>query len=156
MKLRREFHIPSDRQGRLQVLSSGGGTQSNCLIVLIARGLIPMPDIIVMADTEREASEVFDYQAKYIKPICDEIGLEYAIVKKSDWTDADITYGSNETVLPPFYTEYSGRNKKGEANKQPGYCSDKWKKVTIHRFLNSRYGEAELARRGYVDRHELR
>ena len=149
MKLRRQFIIPRDRRNRLQVLSSGGGTQSNCMIVLVAMGLIPKPDLIAMVDTEREASNVFDFQRKYILPICEKIGVEYVIVKKSDFTDCDITYKSDsETVLPAFFTEYDGRKPDGTCNKQPGFCSDKWKKDPLHRYLNRRFGEKELTKRG--------
>lgn len=147
MRLRREFKIPEQRKNRLQVMSSGGGTQSNCMIVLIAKGLLPMPDIVVMADTEREASEVFEYQNDYMKPICEKIGLEYVIVKKSDWVKEDIEDG-NGTILPPFFTEYNGRKPNGDTNKQPGFCSDKWKTAPIRRYLNDRYGEKVLTGSG--------
>ena len=141
MKLKRQF-IP--RAERLQVLSSGGGTQSNCMIILAAQGLIPKPDLIVMADTEYEASNVFEYQRKYIQPICDQMGVEYVIIKKSDWTQHDITFGDSDTVLPPFFTEFKGRAPDGTIGKQPGFCSDKWKREPIQRYLNNRYGEKEL------------
>lgn len=145
MKLKRQF-VPRDN--RIQILSSGGGTQSNCMIVLAFQGLIPKPDLIVMADTEREASNVFEYQKKYMQPICDQMGVEYVIIKKSDWTQHDITFGDSDTVLPPFFTEFEGRAKDGTIGKQPGFCSDKWKREPIQRYLNHRYGEKELTAKG--------
>jgi len=147
MKLRREFKTNPDR---LQVISSGGGTQSNAMIVLCCMGALPKPDLIVMADTEREASNVFDYQKKYIQPLCDEMGIDYVIVKKSDWTKNDITTPSDdECVLPPFFSTLNGRGKDGGCyGKQPGFCSDKWKAEPLRRYLNDRYGERELTRRG--------
>ncbi|MDE1328481.1 hypothetical protein [Vibrio aestuarianus] len=144
--LRRQFK-PNTK--RLQVLSSGGGTQSICMIVLIYLGAIPKPDIVVMADTEREASNVFEYHEKYIKPLCDEIGLEFVIIKKSDWVKNDITLASDdESVLPGFFTEFNGRDSKGELGKQPGFCSSHWKVEPIRKYLNERYGEKELTKRG--------
>ncbi len=149
MKLKREFIIPENRRNRLQVLSSGGGTQSNCMIVLIAMGALPKPDLIVMADTEYEASNVFCYQKDYIQPICERMGVEYVIVRRSDWTDADVRFKANsDTTLPAFFTEYEGRDIDGRCGKQPGFCSDKWKKDPIHRYLNDRYGKNELSGRG--------
>jgi len=119
------------------------------MIVLAAMGVMPKPDLIVMADTEYEASNVFEYQRKHIQPICDKMGVEYVIVKKSDYTDADITFKpGSDTVLPAFFTEFEGRNERGECGKQPGFCSDKWKKDPIHRYLNERFGKDELDRRG--------
>ena len=151
MKLLRPFIIKENRKSRLQVLSSGGGTQSSCIIVLIAMGALPKPDLVLMSNTEREASNVFDYQKEFIKPICDAIGLEYVIVDKSDFTDSDITYISkdgDETTLPPFFTEYNGRNPDGTVGKQAGFCSSKWKSDVLNRYLNNRYGEKELTERG--------
>jgi len=151
MKLARPFKIKEDRKGRLQVLSSGGGTQSNCMIVLIAMGALPKPDLVLMSNTEREASNVFEYQKEFIKPICDKIGLEYVIVDKSDFTDVDVTYISkdgDETTLPPFFTEYNGRDKNDLCSKQAGFCSSKWKSDVLNRYLNDRYGEKELTKRG--------
>lgn len=149
MKLRRPFLIPEKRAERLQVLSSGGGTQSNCMIVLAAMGALPKPDLIILADTEREASNVFTYQKEHIATICESMGVEYVIVKKSEYTDFDIVSPNNdECVLPPFFTEYEGRDINGLCGKQPGFCSGKWKTDPIQRYLNSRYGEKELTKRG--------
>lgn len=146
MTLRRNF-IPNSE--RLQVLSSGGGTQSICMIVLIYLGALPKPDLIVMADTEREASNVFDYHFQHIKPLCDEMGVEFVVVAKSDWTKNDICLDSNdETVLTGFFTEFNGRNPNGELSKQPGFCSSHWKVEPIRKYLNHRFGEKELTKRG--------
>lgn len=149
MELRRKFEIPADRSNRLQVLSSGGGTQSNCMIVLAYLGVIPKPDLILMADTEREASNVFSYQYKHMLPLCDAMGIEYVIIKKSDFTQSDITYKNNgEDTLPPFFTEINGKDKNDLCGKQPGFCSDKWKREPLHKYLNQRYGEKALTKRG--------
>ncbi|EHJ9981337.1 hypothetical protein KB976_000357 [Vibrio parahaemolyticus] len=146
LKSRRTFK-PNER--RFNVISSGGGTQSNAMIVLCYLGYLPKPDMIVMSDTEREMANVFDYQKKYIQPLCDEMGVEYNIVKKSDYTKEDITLNSDdEVVLPPFYTEYNGRNEKNLCSKQPSWCSGKWKTDVIRRFLNDRTNKKFLDKIG--------
>lgn len=146
-KLKREF-VP--REGRLQVLSNGGGTQSTCMIVLAANGVIPKPDIVIIADTEREFSPVWDYQEKYVKPLCKSAGMEYVRVPKSDFSDADLVYdGDEQSVLMPMFSSFNGTNADGRpAGKQPGFCSSHWKAKVIQRYLNARYGELELTRRG--------
>ncbi|MGY2573177.1 hypothetical protein [Vibrio sp. C8] len=146
LELRRKF-IP--RSKRLQVVSSGGGTQSICMVVLIYQGALPKPDLIVMADTEREASNVFEYHETYIKPLCDEMGIEFVIVPKSDWVKNDISLASDDdTVLPAFFTEFNGRDKNGMLGKQPGFCSSHWKVEPIRKYLNHRFGEKALTKRG--------
>ncbi|MEZ9892627.1 hypothetical protein AB4356_09620 [Vibrio lentus] len=129
---------------RVNILSSGGGTQSNATIVLISQGKLPKPDLIIMSDTEREMSEVFDYQKKYIKPICDDMGVDYIIVPKSEYTKNDITDVKGNNVLPPVFTEWNGRDDYGLCGKQPGFCSDKWKKDIVRRVCNERFPKSQF------------
>lgn len=137
------------RPERFNVLSSGGGTQSNAIICLIHAGVIPKPDIIVMSDTEREASNVFEYQRKYIAPLCEEMGVEYQIIPKSRYATYDLIGSDEDAPLPGYFTEYEGRDIRGQCSgKQPAFCSIKWKTEVIHRYLNERYGEKYLTERG--------
>lgn len=134
---------------RMNVFSSGGGTQSNAIICLIHAGIIPKPDIIVMSDTEREASNVFDYQRKYIAPLCEEIGVEYHIIPKSKYATYDLVGSNEDEPLPGYFSTRNGRDKNGLClGKKPAFCSDKWKREVIQRFLNDRYGEKNLTKRG--------
>ncbi|CQJ66201.1 hypothetical protein [Yersinia enterocolitica] len=134
---------------RLNVLSSGGGTQSNAIICMIHAGTLPKPDIIVMSDTEREASNVFEFQRKHIANLCEDIGVEYHIIPKSNYATYDIVGPNPDAPLPGYFTEYNGRDVNGNCGgKQPAFCSEKWKKEVIHRFLNERYGEQYLTQRG--------
>ncbi len=143
---RRQFKY---RPERLNVLSSGGGTQSNAIICMIHAGLLPKPDLIVMSNTMREASNVFEYQKEYIAPLCRDMGVEYQIIDKSRYATYDISGPDPESPLPGYFTEYNGRNKNGLcAGKQPTFCSDKWKKEVVQRYLNCRFGEDELTKRG--------
>ena len=120
------------------------------MILLIKMGLLPKPDLIAMVDTEREASNVFDYQREHIAPICEDIGVEYVIIKKSEFTQNDVSLASDpDAILPGFFTEIKGRTADGRTNgKQPGYCSVKWKVEPLQRYLNNRFGERELTKRG--------
>ncbi|EPZ7023450.1 hypothetical protein ACXPJX_000302 [Serratia marcescens] len=143
---RRQFkHNPA----RFNVLSSGGGTQSNAIICLIHAGVLPKPDVIVMSDTEREASNVFAYQAKHIKALCDEVGIEYHIVPKSLYATYDIVGPDEDEPLPGYFSTRNGRDKDGWCTgKKPTFCSVKWKQEVVQRFLNDRYGEKYLTARG--------
>ncbi|WP_392562537.1 hypothetical protein RHO12_03375 [Orbus sturtevantii] len=141
----RQFKYNPDR---LNVDSSGGGTQSNALICMMHAGIIPKSDIIVMSDTEREASNVFEYQKKYIQPLCDDMDVEYVIIPKSKYATFDL-YSSNGDVLPGYYSVANGRNNNGYCTgKKPAFCSDKWKREVIQRYLNERFGQKYLTERG--------
>jgi len=134
---------------RFNVFSSGGGTQSNAIICLIHAGVLPKPDVIVMSDTEREASNVFEFQRKYMAPLCKEIGVDYHIVSKTQYATYDLVGPDPDTPLPGYFTEWNGRSKSGDcAGKQPTFCSVKWKTEVIQRFLNEQYGEKYLTDRG--------
>lgn len=128
----RQFKINPDR---FNVLSNGGGTQSNATICLIHAGILPKPDAIVMADTEREMPNVFEYQRKYILPLVDEMGIPFVVAKKSDFTDWDL-YDKRGEPLPGFFTERNGRKSNDDCNKKPAYCSSKWKTEVSRKFLN--------------------
>lgn len=53
---------------RFQVWSSGGGTQSSAIAVLILKGLLPRPDAAVIADTGRENPETWEYLGNIVNP----------------------------------------------------------------------------------------
>lgn len=137
----REFKYNPDR---LNVMSSGGGTQSNALICMMHAGIIPKSDIIVMSDTEREASNVFEYQRKYIQPLCDDMGVKYEIIPKSRYATYDL-YATNGDILPGYFSISNGRDKNGYCTgKKPAFCSDKWKREVVQRYLNEIDEEGNL------------
>lgn len=125
--------------GRKQLWSSGGGTQSTAIAVLIAQGKLPKPDIAVMSDTGREHTPVFEYLERYVKPMLESVGVEVHVVQKSDFIDFDLCSGKDgDTVLPPFFSRW-GKSEHEELARQPSYCSDKWKTTVVRRFVNSKF-----------------
>ncbi|CAI2005946.1 Uncharacterised protein [Serratia marcescens] len=119
------------------------------MICLIHAGVLPKPDVIVMSDTEREASNVFAYQAKHIKALCDEVGIEYHIVPKSLYATYDIVGPDEDEPLPGYFSTRNGRDANGWCTgKKPTFCSVKWKQEVVQRFLNDKYGEKFLTARG--------
>ena len=103
------------------VWSYGGGTQSIAIAVLIAQGKLPRPDLIVIADTSREASETWEYTDRWIRPM---LGQEIHIAPHSLVT-RDL-YSSGGKLLLGAYTE------KGRF---PFYCSSEWKQRVVRRWM---------------------
>jgi hypothetical protein len=108
------------------VLNFGGGRQTVAICVLIAKGVLPRPDMIVMADTGRENQSTWDYLEEHLKPFLSSYDLFVQIAPKSLAT-VDI-YGHNGQLLLPVYTE---------TGKFRAFCSGEWKRSVVDRFLRT-------------------
>ncbi len=122
-----------------EILSSGGGTQSACIVALIVQRRLPKPDGAAIVDTEREHGGVWEYHDSVIIPALASIGVEIHRIKKSDFATVDIwSKGKGGTVLPVFV--------KG-AGKAPTHCSNEWKQRVLNRFWRSKGIETNRQRR---------
>ncbi len=107
-----------------QVLSYGGGVQTVAMCLLVARGVLPRPDRIVMADTGREVQSTFDYLDAFVRPLMRKHGLTVEVVSH-DLATVDL-YGKNGDLLMPVFTA---------TGKLPTFCSNEWKQRPIQRYL---------------------
>lgn len=109
------------------VWSYGGGTQSIAIALLVASGRLPKPDMVVFADTSREATETFEYSEKYVSPLLRSIGLAIEVASH-DLSVVDL-YGkkSGELLIPAY-------SKNG---KLPTFCSVEWKMRVIRRYIRA-------------------
>lgn len=105
--------------------SYGGGVQSCAIAVLIAQGLLPKPELVVMADTSREATETWEYTETHIGPLFDRLGMELNIIPHTLAT-VDL-YGTKGDALLPAYTADG-------AGKLPTFCSVEWKQRVVRRW----------------------
>jgi hypothetical protein len=106
------------------VLSYGGGRQTVAICVLIARGLLPRPDRVVMADTGRENPMTWSYLAAHVRPLLAPLGLDVEVAPHSLAT-VDL-YAHNGDLLLPVHSA---------TGKLPGFCSDEWKRRVVERYL---------------------
>jgi len=128
-----------NESNRIQVWSSGGGTQSTAIAVLICMGELK-PDVAVIVDTEREASETWEYLDKWVMPTLANVGITLHRVPKSQFATVDLWGGKNkDDLLIPAFTDESG-----EIGKLSTYCSGEWKKRVVRRFLNTLYPKGTL------------
>jgi len=112
------------KHGDAQILSYGGGRQTVAICCLIAKGALPRPDRVVMADTGREAATTWAYLASHVRPLLATVGLEVEIAPHS-LAKVDL-HGHNGDLLLPAYTE---------SGKLPGWCSGEWKRDVVNRHL---------------------
>ena len=100
----------------------GGGRQTVAMCIMIAKGILPRPNVITMADTAREMPTTWDYLNKYTQPLMQSLGLEIEIASH-DLATVD-THSHRGTLLLPVYTP---------TGKFSSYCSGEWKRDVVER-----------------------
>lgn len=125
-----------------EVWSCGGGTQSAAIAALIVQGELPKPDLAVIADTGREASETWRFYEEILRPALRGVGVELVRLKHSfepsgctglgrGWNTVDIFSGRNkDTIIMPMFTD-----KRGQPGMLPKYCSNEWKNRPVQRYI---------------------
>ncbi len=122
-----------------EIFSSGGGTQSTAIAVLIIKGILPKPDMVVIADTGRECSETWRYLDAIVKPALLEVGVEVYRVGR-EWFNMpvhrkDYLSHNGNTLLIGAWTSLTGK-----PGKLTGFCSVTWKSKSIDRYLSRQHG----------------
>ena len=113
--------------GRFQIWSSGGGTQSTAIAVLILQGKLPKPDYAFIADTGRETGETWDYLECVTNPALAGIGLTVERLVPPQMPD--IFNAKGTLLIPAFFT--------GNA-KASNFCSSYWKRDFVKRIAVER------------------
>ena len=129
-----------------EVWSCGGGTQSAAIAALIVRGDLPPPDLSVIADTGREASETWRYFEDVLRPELMAVGVDLVRLEHSfhvpdmvkdpikQWNTVDIYSGKDKnTIVMPMFTK-----KTGIPGKLPKYCSNEWKTRPVDRYIREK------------------
>ena len=116
------------------ILSYGGGRQTVAICVLIARGLWPKPDRIVIADTGRENPMTWAYLSAHVRPLLALLGLTVEIAPHS-LSMVDM-YAHNGDLLLPVFTQ---------TGKLPTFCSNEWKSRVVTRYLSGEGIDEELS-----------
>lgn len=121
---------------KIEVFSSGGGTQSCAIAALIVQGRLPKPDFAVIADTTLERSTTWTYLEQYVAPALASVGVQMHRVCKSDYAyKHDGVFNGKGTLLIPAYT-----NQSGTPGKMSGFCSKWWKSEARNNWLRRVHG----------------
>ena len=117
-----------------RVWSCGGGTQSAAIGALIVLGRLDKPDLAVIADTGREASETWRYFDAVLSPELQRVGVTIHRVPHSyegdGYNTVDIFSGADgKTIVIPMHTDKSGK-----PGILPKFCSTEWKTRPVQRF----------------------
>jgi hypothetical protein len=120
----------TDKEGRVQVWSCGGGTQSVAIGVLIAQGKIQKPDFAAIMDTHYEMPSTWDYLENHLNPFLKKhAGFEVERVSCREWGGRDI---SEQAIYLPMFAD------QGRVRYQ-GVCSREWKRDALRRYLSDSF-----------------
>lgn len=122
------------------IWSSGGGTQSTAIAVMILTGKLPKPDLAIIADTGYELSSTWEYMERYTVPALDQIGLKLHRVASKDYATVGL-HSAKGKLLVPAYTR---DNADGSVGKLPTYCSSEWKGRVVQRFAREHFPKTKL------------
>jgi len=117
----------SEQKKDAVVFNYGGGRQTVAMCIMIAKGVLPKPDAIIMADTGRENPSTWEYLETHMRPLMREHGLEIEVASH-DLSTVDL-YSHKGTVLMPVHTK---------TGKFSAYCSGEWKRNVMDRYLRSK------------------
>jgi hypothetical protein len=108
------------------VFNYGGGRQTVAMCIMIAKGVLPKPDIIVIADTGRENPSTWEYLETHMRPLMREHGLDIQIASR-ELATVDLR-GHSGLLLIPVHTN---------TGKFQTYCSGEWKRAVVDRHLRA-------------------
>lgn len=104
----------------MQIWSSGGGTQSTAIAVLICQGRLPKPDRAVIADTGRETSATWEYLDHVVSPALSRVGIA---IERLPCRTLPALFNSEGTLLLPVFAT--------GAAKFSNFCSSYWKRDKV-------------------------
>jgi hypothetical protein len=125
---------------KIQVFSSGGGTQSCCIAALIVQGKLPQPDICVIADTGYENERTWEYLYDVVIPNLISVGVDVVRISAKEYAapwGRDV-FASSGQLMIPAYTDMSGNT--AHLSKLSTYCSNAWKQEVVDRWLSKERG----------------
>lgn len=122
----------------LDVLSLGAGVQSTTLALLAVKGLLPRPDVAIMADTGWEPQGVYDHLERLTAELA-KARIPVEIVKEGDLR-ADALDLDKPIKVPAFV-----KNPDGSQGKQMRSCTDRYKLRPIRASIRERLGAERMA-----------
>jgi hypothetical protein len=125
-----------------QILSYGGGVQSVAMAILVATGELPRPDLIVMADTGREATPTWRYLSTVVGPLLAEHDLRVEIAGR-ELAKVDLYSHEGKVLMPMFQ-----KRKDGTMGKLKTFCSTEWKRYVVMRYVSAWLKDRGLQKRG--------
>jgi hypothetical protein len=109
----------------VRVLSFGGGVNSAAVLVLLAQRKIAPVNLVLFADTGCEIPQTYQHLERIVKPFCKTNNINFVTTKHEKETL--LKHCQNHNLIP---------------SRQQRWCTDKWKKRVIRKYLLTNYPDA--------------
>jgi len=106
------------------ILNYGGGRQTAAICALVAQGVLPKPDRIIIADTGRENPTTWHYLRDFTRPAMKQIGLEIERIPPRSFYD--LWSANGNTILIPVWLANGTMS---------SFCSGTWKRDRMDSYL---------------------
>lgn len=117
----------------LKVLSYGGGVQTFAMLIMIEKGILDKPDLIIMADTKAEYPETEAHVETIAKPIAERLNIPFITVVRKDGL-IDGYFKQNSIPMPGFRS-----------------CTYHYKVRPIHDYLRKALGDSFIKGKASVE-----
>lgn len=119
----------------LTVLNFSAGKQSTCLLWMVLRGEIEVPDnfLVLRADPGMENNETYRY-ARWMEGLCRDRGIDYRVADGPDLYEDLISLEEKDVDRldnPPYWT----KDEDGKIGKLRHKCTRKYKIAPMDRFI---------------------
>lgn len=129
-------------------LSYGGGTQSAALALMSAAGDLPKLDAVIMADTQGELPETYEY-VEYVRPRLEAAGIPFVIVTAGSLEAALLSPGRTSANPTPPAKVLNPDGSRGRVNAYR--CSYDFKRRIVTREVKARCGRPGAWKRSNVE-----
>lgn len=129
---------------RVSVWSCGGGVQSSAIAALICQGLLPNPELALIADTGMEQQSTWDYLSNVVNPALLAAGKTtverifkppgaQGLVWNPEGEDVEGMDPEDINILMPVHW----KNTDGTTSRSRTFCSGEWKRKSVHHHLGT-------------------
>lgn len=130
------------------VWKCGGGTQSVAIGAMIVMGILPKPDIAVIANTGREKKTTWDYADKVLAPALASVGVTLhrpSAAEYGYYREAIYQPGGKQSLLIPAFTKQGA-----DVGKMTNYCNAAWKRNVVDNWLRRTQGVSPDSVRSWI------
>lgn len=123
----------------VQTWKCGGGTQSIAIGAMICMGILPKPDIAVIANTGREKQTTWDYADNVLVPNLAKVGVTLHRPSAKEfgyYGEAIYQPGGKQSLLVPAFTKQPG----ADVGKVSNFCNAAWKRDVVDNWLRRTQG----------------